>query len=110
MTSILGEHDTKEYGVEDLVMLATVDRQSIVDNLKLRHSKARIYTYIGEVLVSVNPYRQMNIYGKDQVGGGGLNLHLFFSPINYRWKTIVVVKCTSVHHMCSPSPTRRMRP
>ena len=67
MASILGEHDPKEYGVEDLVMLTNVDRQSIVDNLKLRHSKARIYTYIGEVLVSVNPYRTLNIYGKDMV-------------------------------------------
>uniref|UniRef100_A0A3B5L2Q3 Myosin motor domain-containing protein n=1 Tax=Xiphophorus couchianus TaxID=32473 RepID=A0A3B5L2Q3_9TELE len=29
--------------------------------------KGRIYTYIGEVVVSVNPYRAMNIYSRDTV-------------------------------------------
>lgn len=32
-----------------------------------RFQKGKIYTYIGEVVVSVNPYRPMNIYEKDQV-------------------------------------------
>ncbi|VDO84466.1 unnamed protein product [Heligmosomoides polygyrus] len=32
----LAEHDPKEYGVEDLVLLSTIDLPSIVGNLKLR--------------------------------------------------------------------------
>lgn len=32
-----------------------------------RFEKGRIYSYIGEVVVSVNPYRAMNIYGRDVV-------------------------------------------
>lgn len=33
----------------------------------VRFEKGRIYSYIGEVVVSVNPYRAMNIYGRDIV-------------------------------------------
>lgn len=61
------EHDPKEFGVEDLVLLEQLDTNAVVDNLKLRFEKHRIYTYIGEVLVSVNPYRHLNIYEKDSV-------------------------------------------
>uniref|UniRef100_A0A672LY52 Myosin ID n=1 Tax=Sinocyclocheilus grahami TaxID=75366 RepID=A0A672LY52_SINGR len=32
-----------------------------------RFEKGRIYSYIGEVVVSVNPYRAMNIYGRDTI-------------------------------------------
>uniref|UniRef100_A0A4W3HUU0 Unconventional myosin-Id n=1 Tax=Callorhinchus milii TaxID=7868 RepID=A0A4W3HUU0_CALMI len=32
-----------------------------------RFEKGRIYTYIGEVVVSLNPYRALNIYGKEVI-------------------------------------------
>lgn len=32
-----------------------------------RFEKGRIYTYIGEVLVSVNPYTTMDIYDKESI-------------------------------------------
>lgn len=35
--------------------------------LSRRFEKGRIYSYIGEVVVSVNPYRAMNIYGRDTI-------------------------------------------
>ncbi|KAF1760604.1 hypothetical protein GCK72_008853 [Caenorhabditis remanei] len=62
-----GGHDPKGYGVEDLVLLSTIDLRNVVQNLQLRFQKGRIYTYIGEVLVAVNPYRQLGIYEKNTV-------------------------------------------
>ena len=32
-----------------------------------RFEMGRIYTFIGEVVVSVNPYREMDIYGKEAI-------------------------------------------
>jgi len=38
-----------------------------MDNLKLRYDKDKIYTYIGEVLISMNPYKALPIYDEDLV-------------------------------------------
>lgn len=32
-----------------------------------RYEHRNIYTYIGEVCVSMNPYRPMNIYGQEHI-------------------------------------------
>lgn len=32
-----------------------------------RFEKGRIYTFIGEVVVSMNPYKNLNIYGRDTI-------------------------------------------
>ncbi|VDO81374.1 unnamed protein product [Haemonchus placei] len=41
----VAEHDPKEYGVEDLVLLSTLDLPSIVENLKLRRVIIRSSIY-----------------------------------------------------------------
>ncbi|KAI9171867.1 Myosin-1 [Paramyrothecium foliicola] len=56
----------KEIGVSDLTLLSKVSNEAINDNLKKRFDGAEIYTYIGHVLVSVNPFRDLGIY-TDQV-------------------------------------------
>ncbi len=38
-----------------------------MSNLKLRYQKGKIYTYIGEVVVSINPYKPLLIYDKEYV-------------------------------------------
>uniref|UniRef100_A0A8D0CUK4 Myosin ID n=1 Tax=Sander lucioperca TaxID=283035 RepID=A0A8D0CUK4_SANLU len=66
-TGSMAEHESLEYGKADFVLLDNVSMEEFMTNLKLRFEKGRIYTYIGEVVVSVNPYRAMNIYGRDIV-------------------------------------------
>ncbi|XP_055295540.1 unconventional myosin ID [Sitodiplosis mosellana] len=56
-----------EVGVQDFVLLDEVTLEKFMENLHKRFQAGKIYTYIGEVCVSVNPYRQMNIYGPDNV-------------------------------------------
>uniref|UniRef100_A0A8D0CSX8 Myosin IG n=1 Tax=Sander lucioperca TaxID=283035 RepID=A0A8D0CSX8_SANLU len=63
----MAELEGLEFGKSDFVLLDEVTMEQFMENLKLRFEKGRIYTYIGEVVVSVNPYRQMDIYGKDTV-------------------------------------------
>ncbi|KAF7128685.1 hypothetical protein CNMCM5793_003536 [Aspergillus hiratsukae] len=52
----------KEIGVSDLTLLSKISNEAINDNLKLRFEHDEIYTYIGHVLVSVNPFRDLGIY------------------------------------------------
>uniref|UniRef100_A0A3Q3QRU9 Myosin IG n=1 Tax=Monopterus albus TaxID=43700 RepID=A0A3Q3QRU9_MONAL len=63
----MSELEGLEFGKSDFVLLDEVTMEQFMENLKLRFEKGRIYTYIGEVVVSVNPYRQMDIYGKDTI-------------------------------------------
>ncbi|XP_077292853.1 unconventional myosin ID [Arctopsyche grandis] len=54
-----------EVGVPDFVLVDELTPELFVDNLQLRFQNNRIYTYIGEVLVSVNPYKNLDIYGQN---------------------------------------------
>uniref|UniRef100_M4AM36 Myosin XVA n=1 Tax=Xiphophorus maculatus TaxID=8083 RepID=M4AM36_XIPMA len=66
-------------GMEDMTEL---NETTVLMNLKKRFDHELTYTYIGNILVSVNPYKLLNIYGTDMVHqyeGHGLsdNPHLF---------------------------------
>ena len=49
--------NAKEAGVGDFVLLPTIDMDNFLSNLEVRYKAGYIYTYIGEVCVSVNPYK-----------------------------------------------------
>eukprot|EP00731_Ephydatia_muelleri_P013412 Em0007g722a len=62
-TSVLEETN----GCADMVLLEEITLDSIVRNLKIRYDNGSIYTYIGSVVVSVNPYRTLLIYDQDYI-------------------------------------------
>lgn len=54
--------------VGDLVLLETIDEANILSTLKRRHQKDLIYTHIGNVLLSVNPFKEINgLYSEHQI-------------------------------------------
>lgn len=57
----------EEQGVGDAILLDNVNEDSFSQNLKTRFEAGLIYTYIGEVVVSVNPYRQLDIFTDQHV-------------------------------------------
>lgn len=52
----------KEVGVSDLTLLSKITDEAINENLHKRFMNDTIYTYIGHVLISVNPFRDLGIY------------------------------------------------
>ncbi|KAF5352449.1 hypothetical protein D9756_005904 [Leucocoprinus leucothites] len=52
----------KQVGVSDMTLLTTISNESINENLDKRWKSGEIYTYIGAVLISVNPFRDLGIY------------------------------------------------
>ncbi|KZT54789.1 myosin-1 [Calocera cornea HHB12733] len=55
----------KQTGVSDMTLLTTISNESVNENLQKRWLNGEIYTYIGAVLISVNPFRDLGIYTRD---------------------------------------------
>uniref|UniRef100_W5N887 Osteoclast-stimulating factor 1 n=1 Tax=Lepisosteus oculatus TaxID=7918 RepID=W5N887_LEPOC len=60
-------HNVKQSGVDDMVLLTKINEDAIVENLKKRYMDDYIFTYIGPVLISVNPFKQMPYFGDKEV-------------------------------------------
>ncbi|ESP00949.1 hypothetical protein LOTGIDRAFT_180353 [Lottia gigantea] len=58
-------HRRDHLGVQDFVLLEDYKSQdAFLNNLRKRFEGNLIYTYIGPVLVSVNPYHELDIYNQ----------------------------------------------
>lgn len=51
--------NVQNVGVDDMVLLTKLNEEGIVDNLKKRLMANAMFTYIGPVLISVNPFKEM---------------------------------------------------
>ncbi|XWS27952.1 hypothetical protein CRYUN_Cryun25bG0024500 [Craigia yunnanensis] len=54
-------------GVNDLIQLSYLNEPSVLHNLKYRYCRDMIYSKAGPVLIAVNPFKDVQIYGKDFV-------------------------------------------
>ncbi len=52
-------------GVDDLCLITSMSNEEITNQLKARLSQEKIYTSIGDVLISVNPFKRLPIYGQE---------------------------------------------
>lgn len=57
--------ESLEEECDNLVDLESYNEGIILHHIKKRFSKGSIYTYVGNILVAVNPYKSINIYGLD---------------------------------------------
>ncbi|KHN83240.1 Unconventional myosin-Ie [Toxocara canis] len=51
--------NVQQVGVDDMVLLSKLNEEAIVENLRKRLMANSIFTYIGPVLISVNPFKEM---------------------------------------------------
>ncbi|XP_027353787.1 myosin-2-like isoform X2 [Abrus precatorius] len=54
-------------GVDDLIKLGYLNEPSVLHNLKSRYSRGMIYSKAGPVLIALNPFKDLQIYGNDYV-------------------------------------------
>ena len=54
--------ETDGVGHADFILMDEVSEEAFMSNLKQRYQGGMIYTYIGETVVSVNPYQTVDIY------------------------------------------------
>ena len=50
------------YGYNDMISLPTLTKDSILENLKRRFKSEMVYTYVGDIIISVNPFTRLPIY------------------------------------------------
>uniref|UniRef100_A0A671QLN9 non-specific serine/threonine protein kinase n=1 Tax=Sinocyclocheilus anshuiensis TaxID=1608454 RepID=A0A671QLN9_9TELE len=47
---------------DDLVNLEVLDEETIIAHLQRRYQELQIYTYVGDILIALNPFQNLNIY------------------------------------------------
>ncbi|KAL4147379.1 hypothetical protein PRNP1_011135 [Phytophthora ramorum] len=68
---------------EDILQMSDLSELSLLENLRKRYEHALIYTYVGSILIAINPYKQLDAYSERQMTAyygkamGALPPHVF---------------------------------
>ncbi|XP_009589781.1 myosin-2-like isoform X2 [Nicotiana tomentosiformis] len=54
-------------GMDNLIQLCYLNEPSVLHNLQYRYAQDRIYTKAGPVLIAVNPFKKIQLYGNELV-------------------------------------------
>ncbi|GMT03904.1 hypothetical protein PENTCL1PPCAC_26078, partial [Pristionchus entomophagus] len=60
-------HPSSVQGTEDMIQLGELHESAILRNICIRYRDKLIYTFTGSILISVNPYAEIPIYGADEM-------------------------------------------
>ncbi|KAI8391715.1 P-loop containing nucleoside triphosphate hydrolase protein [Radiomyces spectabilis] len=85
----------KQVGVSDMTLLSKITNEAINENLMKRWQNGDIYTYIGHVLISVNPFKDLGIY-TDAILSSYRGKNLLEMPPH-----VFAIAESSYHHMNS---------
>eukprot|EP01133_Synstelium_polycarpum_P013441 gene13441-15840_t len=70
-------------GIDDLAALSYLHEPAILHNLHHRYNLNQIYTYIGKILIAINPYTSLPLYGREMISAyygkqlGALSPHVY---------------------------------
>nr|XP_056712964.1 myosin-IIIa isoform X2 [Euleptes europaea] len=48
--------------VDDLAMLEVLDENTVTEQLQKSYSRDQIYAYVGDILIAINPFRNLDLY------------------------------------------------
>ncbi|CAF1183362.1 unnamed protein product [Rotaria sordida] len=60
-------HATSFSDIPDMIHLGDLTEGAICRNILLRYNKDKIYTYIGSILIAVNPYTPLDLYSQEHL-------------------------------------------
>ncbi|XP_078391711.1 myosin-IIIa [Cetorhinus maximus] len=56
---------SSEDNIDDLATLEVLDENTVTERLQKRYNEQQIYTYVGDILIAVNPFQKLDIYSSE---------------------------------------------
>ena len=67
--SVFPAEEDEKKDVDDNCSLMYLNEATLLNNVRLRYSRDKIYTYVANILIAVNPYFEIpNLYSSDTIG------------------------------------------